>query len=76
MLYDSIEYIYIIPGILHANERPATLLLAYERSENYGGKKTIALFADGHIEQVSMIQLEAAIQLAKEHAKKATGSTD
>ncbi len=72
----AIDYIYINPGNLHTIERPATLLLAYERSENYGGKKTIALFADGHIEQVSMIQLEAAIQLAKEHAKKATGSTD
>ncbi len=72
----AIDYIYINPGNLHRIERPDLIMLAYERPENYGGEKTVALFADGHIEQVSMIQLEAAIQLAKEHATKATESPD
>ena len=70
----AIDYIYINPGNLHLIERPDQIMLAYERPENYKGKKTIAVFADGHIEQVSMIQLEAAIQLAKEHATKAKAS--
>ncbi len=72
----EIDYIYINPGNLQLIKRPGQIMLVYERPENYKGKHTVALFADGHIEQVSMIRLKAAIQLAKEHATKATEPAD
>ncbi len=69
----EIDYIYIPPGRrLSAIENPAGTIVIYERPENYDFKGTVAGFADGHVEWVSMERFDELVNAVK----KRTGKPD
>jgi len=63
-LVGEVDYVYVRPaaGKLHAIENPARTVLAYERLDNRGGAATVAVFADGHVEQLTGEQLNKLLE--------------
>lgn len=59
-LVGDVDYVYVRPegGKLSDIRRPARHVVFYEDAGNYGGKATHAAFADGHVEWLTVAELE------------------
>ena len=62
----QIDYIWVGSGNLWSYDKPQEVVLAYERPENYNGKPTLVLFADGQIAFMDAPSLAKALSLSKE----------
>jgi len=72
-LIGEVDYIYMKLSAAPPADA-GELILAYERPELYRGKGTNVLFADSHVEFVSLPRFERALKRTKEHVKAAAKS--
>jgi len=68
----EIDYIYIPPGRIAEIENPGETIVIYERPENYDFKGTVAGFADGHVEWISLERFDELMKAMKMRREKRT----
>ncbi len=69
-LVGEIDYIYLTPQKSTEITASQRTILAYERPENYHGRGTNVLFAEGGVEFMRTPQFRAALKFTTEHALK------
>jgi prepilin-type processing-associated H-X9-DG protein len=72
----EVDYVYVPWGKLETIPEPARAIIAYERPENYGGKRTNVAFADGHLECMEIGQFRAALDRSETARRKAAGGAE
>jgi prepilin-type processing-associated H-X9-DG protein len=72
------DYVYLKPPVARFSNlrRPHEIVLAYERPENYRGKGTVVLFADGHVRWLPMPLFQRVLQRSKDLLNRAGGAQD
>lgn len=71
------DYVYSYPGLRLAEiSNHSEFVLVYERPENYDGRGTNVLFADGHVERLDRWEFDQALRRTEEAVEDIKGPED